>query len=129
MVNASGGRGNNTYREGASDGVKPYVYLVNEIGRIADTHERAAGVDIILPAIQLLVVLERQVEPLVLCFEKKTIRLEVDPLYVGNISKVDGSRRRAGLGRVKMWLRRDRADCDMGEVWAIEQTHLALMYR
>jgi len=39
------------YREGAGDGVKAYVYLMNKVGRIADTHERAAGVDIILPAV------------------------------------------------------------------------------
>jgi len=34
------------------------MYLVNKVGRIADTHERAARVDIILPTVQLLVVLE-----------------------------------------------------------------------
>ena len=39
------------YREGAGDGVKAYVHLVNKVGGIADTHKRAAGVDVILPAV------------------------------------------------------------------------------
>ena len=108
------------YREGAGDGVKAYVYLVDKVGRVADTHKRAAGVDVILPTVQFLVVLERQVEPLVLRLEEKTVGLEVDPLYVGNISKVDSSGCGAGLEKVKMWLSRDRADCDMEKFWAIE---------
>ena len=53
-------------------------------------------------------------EPLVLRFEEETIGLEVDPLYVGNVTKVNGSRRGAGLERVKMRLSRHRVDCDMG---------------
>ena len=53
-------------------------------------------------------------EPFVLRLEKKAIGLEVDPLYVGDISKADDSRRGAGLERIKMWLSRDRADCDVG---------------
>ena len=36
-------------------------------------------------------------EPLVLRLKEKTIGLEVDPFYVGDISKVDGSGRGAGL--------------------------------
>jgi hypothetical protein len=102
------------YREGTGDRVKAYMYLVNKVGRVADTHKRAARVDVILPTVQLLIVLERQVEPLVLCFKEKAIGLEVDPLDVGDISKVDGSRGGAGLERVKMWLSRDRPGCDMG---------------
>ena len=97
------------------------MYLVDKVGRVADTHERAARVDIILPTVQLLVVLERQVEPLVLCLKKKAIGLEVDPLYVCNISKVDSSRHWAGLGRMKIRLSRDHADCDVGEKsWTID---------
>ena len=97
------------------------MYLVNKVGGIADTHERAARVDVILPTVQLLVVLERQVEPLVLRLEKKAIGFEVDPLYVGDISKADDSRRGASLERMKMRLSRDRADCDMGrEPWTID---------
>ena len=85
------------YREGTGDGVKPYMYLVNKVGRVANTHKRAARVDVILPTVQLLVVLEGQVEPLILRLEEKAIGFEVDPLYVGNIPKVDGSRYGAGL--------------------------------
>jgi len=39
------------YREGAGDGVTRYVYLMNKVGRIAATYERAAGVDVILPVV------------------------------------------------------------------------------
>jgi hypothetical protein len=115
-VNVVGGNEKeDTYREGAGDRIKAYMYLVDKVGRVADTHKRAARVDVILPTVQLLVVLERQVEPLVLRLEKKAIGLEVDPLYVGNISKVDGSRHGAGLEGMKMWLSRDQANCDMGD--------------
>ena len=88
---------------------------MNEVGRVADPHERAARVDVILPAVQLLVVLERQVESFVFRLKKKAIGLEVDPLYVGNISKTDGSRCGASLGKMGMWLSRGQADGDMGE--------------
>lgn len=90
------------YREGAGDGVKAYVDLVNKVCRIADAHERAARVDIVLPTIQLFVVLEREVETLVLRFEEQTIGLKVGPFYVGDISKVDGHRRGAGLERMEV---------------------------
>ena len=53
-------------------------------------------------------------EPFVLRFEEETVGLEVDPLYVCNVTKVDGSGRGAGLERVKMRLSRHRVDCDMG---------------
>jgi len=109
------------YREGAGERVKAYVCFMSKVGIIADTCERAAGVDVILPAVQFLVVLERQVAPLVLRLEKKTVGLEVNPLCVSNVPEVDGSRRGAGLDGIKMWLGRDRADCDMGEkFWAIK---------
>lgn len=48
-----------TYGERAADGIEANVDLVDEVGRIADAHERTATVDIVLPAIQLLVVLQR----------------------------------------------------------------------
>ena len=75
------------------------MHLANEVGRAADAHERTVRVDVILPAAQLLIVLERQVESLVFRLEK-VIRLEVDPLYVSNISKTDGSRCGAGLEKM-----------------------------
>ena len=53
-------------------------------------------------------------KPFVLRLEEETIGLEVDPLYVGYVTKVDGSGRGAGLERVKMRLSRHRVDCDMG---------------
>jgi hypothetical protein len=102
-----------TYREGAGDRIKAYMYLVDKVGRVADTHKRTAGVDVILPTVQLLVVLERQMEPLVLRLEKKAIGLEVDPLYVCNISKIDGSRHWAGLEGIKIRLSRYQENYDM----------------
>jgi len=39
------------YREGAGERVKTYVYLMNKVSLIADTRERAAGVDVILPVV------------------------------------------------------------------------------
>jgi hypothetical protein len=86
------------------------MYLVNEVGRVADVRERAARVDVILLAVELLVVLERQVQSHVFRLKKKTIGFEVDLLYVGNISKTDGSRCGAGLEKMGMWLSRGRAD-------------------
>ena len=69
-------------------------------------------------------------ELLVLRLEKQTVGLELNPLYVGNIPEVDGSRSRAGLERVKMWLGRDRADCDKGEKFRTRKwAHLVLVYR
>ena len=53
-------------------------------------------------------------KPLVLRLEEETIGFEVDPLYVGNVTKVDGSGRGASLESVKMRLSRHRVDCDMG---------------
>lgn len=41
------------------------MYLVNEVCGIADTHERATRVYVILPTIQFLVILEGQVESFV----------------------------------------------------------------
>jgi hypothetical protein len=78
------------------------MYLVNKVCRVADTHERAARIDVILPTIQFLVVLERQVEPFVFCLKEQTIGLKVDPLYVCDISKVDSYRRGGGLEGMKM---------------------------
>lgn len=68
------------------------MHLVDKVCRVTDTHERAARVDVILPTVQLLVVLERQVEPFVFRLKKKAVGLKVDPFYVCNISKIDGSR-------------------------------------
>ena len=42
-------------------------------------------------------------ELLVLRLQKKAVGLEVNPLYIGNIPEVDGSRRGAGL-ESEMWL-------------------------
>ena len=115
------GKNEEIYRKGTGNRVKAYVDLVNEVGGVANTHERTARIDVILPAVQLLIVLERQMEPFILGFEKEAIGFKVDPLYVGDVSKVDCSGRGTGLERMKMRLSCCRADCDVGErYWAIE---------
>lgn len=75
---------------------------MKKVGRIADAHERFAGVDVILPAIEFLLVLEGKVEPLLFRLEEQTIRLEVGPLYFGNLLKVDSCGYGAVLGRMKI---------------------------
>ena len=97
-----GQKNDHAYCEGTGNRIEAYMHLVDKVGRVADTHKRATRVDIILPTVQLLVVLERQVKPLVLRLKKKAIRLEVDPLYVCNIPKIDGSRYWPGLERMKI---------------------------
>lgn len=90
-----------TYREGAGDRVETHMYLVNKVRRIADTHKRAARVDVILPTIQLLVVLERKEEPFASRLNEEAIGFIVDPLHVGDISKVDSYRHGGILERTK----------------------------
>ena len=41
------------------------MHLVDKVCRVANTHKRAARVDVVLPAIQFLVALEGHVVPLV----------------------------------------------------------------
>lgn len=77
------------------------MHLVNKVCGIADTHERTARIDVILPTIQFIVALERQVEPFVLRLKEQAIRLEIDPFYVGDIPKIDSDRRGGGLEGVK----------------------------
>jgi hypothetical protein len=41
--------------------------LMNEVGGMGNAHKGATGVYVVLPPIQFLIVLERQVESLLLC--------------------------------------------------------------
>jgi len=42
---------NEIYREGTGNGVKAHMYLMDKVGGITDTHQRATRVDVILPAV------------------------------------------------------------------------------
>lgn len=104
-----------TYREGAGDRVEAYVYLVNKVCRIADTHEGAARIDVILPTIQLLVVLEGEVEPFALRLKEQAVRFQVRPLYVGDVLEVDSSSHGGALEGMKTRLSLEEANRDAGE--------------
>lgn len=82
------------------------MHLVNKVGGIANDQERAITVYVVLPVVQVIVVLERQVEPPVFRLKEKATGLEVGSLYVGDISKVDNHRHGSGLEGMKMRLSR-----------------------
>lgn len=52
--------------------MKIHTHLVNDVGRVANTHQRAARVDVAPPTMQLIAALERQVEPPILRLEEAT---------------------------------------------------------
>ena len=65
--------------------------FVDKVGWIRDTRQRRARVDVVLPAVELLVALEGKVVTLVLRFKKETIWLEVDALDIEDVLEEDGS--------------------------------------
>jgi hypothetical protein len=83
--------------ERARDGVEADVDLVHEVGRVRDAHERRARVDVVLPAVELVVRLEREPEPLVLGLDEEAVRLEVGALDVGDVAELDGGLDAGGL--------------------------------
>ena len=81
------GRKEGAYGECASDGVKTDVYFVNKVGWMADAQERASVVNIILPLIDLFIILEGEIDALLSGLNNETIRLEINPFDIGNVSK------------------------------------------
>lgn len=71
--------------------------LVHEIGWLANSHQRAPGVNVILPAIEFLVVLESDMVSLVLGLQQQTIRLQIYPFNVRYILQHDHALRGGGL--------------------------------
>lgn len=65
------------------------MHFVHEVGGVAYPHQRTARIDIVLPAIELLVILEGQVVSLFLGLQKQAIRLQVHSFNVGDISQAD----------------------------------------
>ena len=63
------------------------MHLVHKVGGIAHSHEGTPGVHVVLPAINLLIVLEGEVKPLLFGFEEQAVRLRVCPFNVRNVIK------------------------------------------
>ena len=61
--------------------------FVDKVGWIANPHERAARVDVVLPSVEFLVALERKVHTLVFGFKQEAVRLEVRALDVGDVGQ------------------------------------------
>lgn len=67
------------------------MHLMHEIRRRAKAAaERGARVDVVLPAVELLVALEGEVEAAVAGFEEEAVRLEVGAFDVGDVGEGDG---------------------------------------
>jgi hypothetical protein len=100
------------------------MYLVYEIRGVADAHEGTSRIDIILPSIQLFVVLEREVIPLVFRFKEKTVRLKIGSFDVRYVTKVDDTLLRCGLQSDKLAFRTPEifgCGCHPGSMIAAEQ--------
>lgn len=70
--------------------------------RITDGDPKRAKKEyIVLPAVQFLVALEREVEPLAFRFKEKAMCLKLNALYVGDISDVDRYEYGATLEKTK----------------------------
>lgn len=77
------------YREAARYWIKSDVHLMNKVGRLADTHQRRARVDVLHPAVNLLVGAEGKVEQFILDLQLYTEWFDVDALNVNNIDKLE----------------------------------------
>lgn len=73
------------------------MHLVHEICWVANAHQRAPGVDVILPTIELLIVFESKMVSLVLGLEQETVRFQIYPFDVGYFLQRDDALRRGGL--------------------------------
>jgi hypothetical protein len=60
------------------------MHLVHKVGGIAHA-QGTPGVHVVLPAVDLLIVLEREVKPLLFGFEEQAVRLRVCPFNVRNV--------------------------------------------
>lgn len=71
-----------THRKVTCDSIKADMDLMHKVGGVAYTHEGTPLIDIILPSVDLLVVLERQPVFLVLGLQIQTVRLQICPLDI-----------------------------------------------
>ena len=62
-----------THREASGYGIEADVDLVHKVGRLADTHEWTALVDVILPPVDLFVAFEREIYAPVGCLNDETV--------------------------------------------------------
>lgn len=63
--------------------------LVYEVGWMTDTEEGAAIVDVLLPSIDFFIVLQREIDAFVARLNDETVRLEIDTLDIGDVTKPD----------------------------------------
>ena len=77
-----------THCETTRNGVEADVDLMNEIGRLRDTHQWTSGVDILHPPIDLLVRSESKIYQFLLCFQFDAEWLEVHSLHIDNVSQI-----------------------------------------
>ena len=81
------GKIDTTYSECPRYRIKTNVHFVHKVCRVADTHEGATRVDVVLPSVEFLVALERKVHTLVFGFKQEAVRLEVRALDVGDVGQ------------------------------------------
>ena len=60
--------------------------FVLEVGGLADAAEGAAGVDVVEPLVNFLVVFKGKVDPLFGSLDDETVGFELHAFYVGNIA-------------------------------------------
>ena len=60
--------------------------FVLEVGGLADAAEGAAGVDVVEPLINFLVIFEGEVDPLFGSLDDETVGFELHAFYVGDIA-------------------------------------------
>jgi hypothetical protein len=95
------------YSECAGEGIEADVYLMYEICGVADAHEGAPGIDVVLPAIELLVTFEGEMVLFVFGFEEEAVRFLIGSLNVGYLAELDDGL----LGR-RLW--KEERQCDSG---------------
>ena len=78
-----------THCERSGYWIEADVDLMDEVRGVADACHWTPRVDVILPAVQFLIVFEREKPPLVFRLEQKAIRLEICPFDVCNIGQLD----------------------------------------
>lgn len=65
------------------------MHLVHEVRRLTHTRERATRVDVVLPRIDFLVVLERKIYALFCSLDDQAVRLEIDTFDIRDVAQSD----------------------------------------
>lgn len=59
--------------------------FMNKIDGVAESHERATRVNVILPTVDFVVALEIEIDFAILCLDEQTVRPQVCPVNIGNV--------------------------------------------